>query len=79
LGGDYDRKAVGFSTSYKHEGLKYAGAVELRRDKNSNGQSRDTWLLRNTYGQQLTQAWRLLGKFNISRSRNSEGAFYDGN
>lgn len=79
LGGDYDRKAVGFSTSYKYEGLKYAGALELRRDRNTNGQTRDTWLMRNTYGQQLTPAWRLLGKFNISRSSNSEGAFYDGN
>lgn len=79
LGGDYDRKAVGFSTSYKFDGLKYAGAVELRRDKNTNGQTRNTWLMRNSYGQQLSQAWRLLGKFNISRSSNSEGAFYDGN
>ena len=79
LGGDYDRKAVGFSTSYKFDGVKYAGAVELRRDKNTNGQTRDTWLMRNSYGQQLTPAWRLLGKFNISRSSNSEGAFYDGN
>lgn len=79
LGGDYDRKAVGFSTSYKFDGVKYAGAVELRRDKNTNGQKRDTWLMRNSYGQQLTPAWRLLGKFNISRSSNSEGAFYDGN
>lgn len=79
LGGDYDRKAVGFSTSYKFDGRKYAGAVELRRDTNSNGQARDTWLMRNSYGQQLTPAWRLLGKFNISRSSNSDGAFYDGN
>lgn len=79
LGGDYDRKAVGFSTSYKHEGVKYSGAVELRRDKSTTGQTRDTWLLRNTYGQQLDPAWRLLGKFNISRSSNSDGAFYDGN
>lgn len=79
LGGDFDRKAVGFSTSYKHMDVKYSGAVELRRDNNTNGQSRDTWLMRNTYGQQLSPAWRLLGKFNISRSSNSEGAFYDGN
>lgn len=79
LGGDYDRKAVGFSTSYKFDGIKYAGALELRRDKSSNGQKRDTWLMRNSYGQQLSPAWRLLGKFNISRSSNSDGAFYDGN
>lgn len=79
LGGDFDRKAVGFSTSYKRDGIKYAGALELRRDRDTAGQTRDTWLMRNTYGQQLTPAWRLLGKFNISRSSNSNGAFYDGN
>lgn len=79
VGGDYDRKAIGLSTSYKHEGLKYAGALELRRDKDAMGNTRNTWLMRNTYGQQLSPAWRLLGKFNISRSSNSQGAFYDGN
>lgn len=79
LGGDFDRQAVGFSTSYKHEGVKYSGALELRRDKSSTGHTRNTWLMRNTYGNQLTPAWRLLSKFNISRSSNSDGAFYDGN
>ena len=79
LGGDFDRKALGFSTSYKHDGVKYAGALELRRDANHNGDRRNTWLMRNTYGQQLSPAWRLLGKFNISRSNNTQGQFYDGN
>lgn len=78
-GGDYERKAVGFSTSYKFDDIKYSGSLELRRDTNNLGQTRDTWLMRNTYGQQLTPAWRLLGKANISRSSNTEGAFYDGN
>ncbi len=78
LGGDLERRAIGFSTGYKHGGLKYSGALELRRDDGSSGVKRTTWLMRNTYGQQLDPAWRLLGKFNISRSNNSQGAFYDG-
>lgn len=82
-GGDFDRKAVGLSTSYMHLGIKYSGALELRRDSTSGALGlagkRDTWLLRNTYGNQLTPDWRLLGKFNISRSTNSGGAFNDGN
>ena len=79
LGGDFDRQAIGFSTTYSHEDVKYAGALELRRDRSAAGDVRNTWLLRNTYGQQLTPAWRLLGKFNISRSSNNQGAFFDGN
>ena len=35
--------------------------------------------MRNTLGYQVDPAWRLLGKFNFSRSANSQGAFYDGN
>ncbi|WP_050477147.1 OmpA family protein [Herbaspirillum rhizosphaerae] len=40
--------------------------------------SRRTWLLKNSAQYQWTPAWRLLGKFNLSRSSNSQGAFYDG-
>ena len=79
LAGDLERRALGVSTGYKYAGLKYSGALELRSDDGSNGVKRNTWLVRNTYGQQLDKAWRLLGKFNMSRSSNSQGAFYDGN
>ena len=40
--------------------------------------NRRTWLLKNSAQYQLDPAWRLLGKFNLSRSSNSQGAFYDG-
>jgi outer membrane protein OmpA-like peptidoglycan-associated protein len=43
----------------------------------ANGTSH-TWLTKNTLGYQLDPSWRLLGKFNLSRSSNSNGAFYDG-
>ena len=40
--------------------------------------NRRTWLWKNQAQYQLSPAWRLLGKFNLSRSSNSQGAFYDG-
>ena len=40
--------------------------------------SRTTWLWRNTLGAQATPAWRLMGKFNLSQSSNSNSAFFDG-
>ncbi|MCK6437676.1 OmpA family protein [Rivihabitans pingtungensis] len=81
-GGDLKRLALGFSAAYKFEQLSYAGALELRNEHgNSAGirTQRQVWLLRNSLGYQLDPAWRLLGKLNLSRSSNSQGAFYDGN
>ncbi|MBN9421910.1 MAG: OmpA family protein [Candidatus Accumulibacter sp.] len=78
LAGDLERRALGINMGYKEKGTKYAGALEFRSDDTSSGGARRTWLMRNTFGQQLDRAWRLLGKFNISRSSNSQGAFYDG-
>jgi len=40
--------------------------------------NRRTWLWKNQAQYQWTPAWRLLGKFNLSRSSNTQGAFYDG-
>ena len=40
--------------------------------------NRRTWLWKNSAQYQLSAAWRLLGKFNLSRSSNTQGAFYDG-
>ncbi|MET3130874.1 outer membrane protein OmpA-like peptidoglycan-associated protein [Oxalobacteraceae bacterium GrIS 1.11] len=39
---------------------------------------RHVWLTRNALSYQLDRDWRLLGKFNLSRSSSSQGAFYDG-
>jgi outer membrane protein OmpA-like peptidoglycan-associated protein len=39
---------------------------------------RRTWLLKNSAQYQYNPSWRLLGKFNLSRSVSSQGAFYDG-
>jgi len=83
LAGDLKRQAVGFSMGYKFEKVKYAGNLEFRNEVGDGGSNDDvrrrTWLMRNTLGYQVDPAWRLLGKFNVSRSSNSQGAFYDGN
>jgi outer membrane protein OmpA-like peptidoglycan-associated protein len=79
LAGDLKRRALGLSTSYKVGGLKYSGNIELRDDQSTVSATRSTWLLRNTLGIQASKEWRLLGKLNVSRSSNSQGAFFDGN
>lgn len=83
LAGDLKRTAVGFSVGYKFARLKYAGSMEYRNEVGDGGSNdevrRRTWLMRNSLGYQVDPAWRLLGKFNLSRSSNSQGAFYDGN
>jgi hypothetical protein len=40
--------------------------------------NRRTVLLKNALSYQIDPSWRLLGKFNLSRSTSSNGAFYDG-
>lgn len=86
LAGDLERKALGFSAAYKFERVKYSGSLEWRdEDGHSIGTSgastrteRQVWLMRNTLGYTVSPDWRLIGKANISRSSNSQGAFYDG-
>ena len=89
LAGDIRRRAIGLSAGYKEGGLKYSGNVELRREDTESNLAnttlgtnpsghRNTWLVRNTLGYQLSKEWRLLGKLNWSDSNNSNGAFYDG-
>lgn len=79
LAGDLKRRALGGSVGYKKDGLKYGGNIEWRHDKGNISGERTTWLMRNTVGLQVDPAWRLLGKLNVSRSSNSQGAFVDGN
>jgi hypothetical protein len=78
LAGDLDRRALGGSIGYKFGGLKYASTVEYRHDDSNISGKNTTWLTRNTLGYQLTEAWRLLGKLNLARNSNTQGAFVDG-
>lgn len=79
LAGDLKRNALGLSVGYKEGKTKYTGNLEFRDEDSNLSGSRHTWLMRNTLGHQYNAAWRMIGKLNISRSSNSQGAFYDGN
>jgi outer membrane protein OmpA-like peptidoglycan-associated protein len=79
LAGDLERRALGGSVGYKKDGLKYGGSLEWRKDSGNVSGERTTWLMRNTLGYQVDAAWRILSKFNMSRSSNNQGAFIDGN
>ena len=78
VSGDMDRYAGGVSVAYKYKNLKYASALEYRREKGTI-EDRNTWLMKNSIGYQVNPSWRLLGKFNFSHSHSSQGSFYDGN
>lgn len=78
VSGEMKRYAAGVSAAYKHKGLKYASALEYRHEDGTI-ENRDTWLMKNSLGYQATPSWRLIGKFNFSRSYSSGGSFFDGN
>lgn len=78
LNGDIRRRALALSSGYKDDVTVYSGALEYRHDVSNLSGTRNSWLLRNSYGQQLDAGWRLLGKLNLARSSNSQGQFYDG-
>ena len=82
-GAELERKAVGVSFGYGFEKLKIASAVEYRQDDaeqpDAGSSRRTTWLLKNNFKYQLSPDWRLIGKFNYSRSESSLGQSFDGN
>jgi flagellar motor protein MotB len=81
-GADTSRAAYGLKASYSHNDIQYNGAVEYRTDDTQNilggTNNRVTWLLKNSLKYQLDPSWRLIGKYNRSDSRSSQGEFYDG-
>jgi len=82
-GADIRRTALGLNVGYSFSAVKYAGALEYRKDETQNTDAtstdRTTWLLKNSVKYQFTPDWRLIGKFNHSDSKSSQGEFYDGN
>jgi hypothetical protein len=81
-GAELERTAAGINAGYGFDKLKLAGALEYRQDDveqlDAGTTRRTTWLLKNSFRYQLTADWRLLGTFNYSRSKSSQGQFYDG-
>jgi hypothetical protein len=79
---EIERKALGVSAGYGLERLKIASAVEYRLDNtqqvDASYSERTSWLFKNSLKYQLSEDWRLLGKFNYAVSDSSLGATYDG-
>ncbi len=81
-GAETDRRAAGFRVGYGFTALQLSSGVEYRLDDTEQPdltvRTRKTWLMRNNFKWQLSDAQRLLGKLNHSESVSSQGTFYDG-
>ena len=79
---ELERTAAAFSVGYGFTRLSLASGVEYRVDNTEQDDSsyseRTTWLFKNSFKYQLTDDWRVLGKFNHSQSESSLGSGYDG-
>lgn len=76
LAGDMKRRALGLTLGYRQGDTRYAGVLEYRHEHGTG--SRETWLMKNTLGYQVSPDWRFLGRLNFSLSDGSGGAFQDG-
>jgi hypothetical protein len=79
---EIERTALGLSAGYGLEKLKLASAVEYRVDDiqqpDAAFSKRTSWLWKNSFKYQLSQDWRLLGKFHYAVSDSSLGSSYSG-
>ncbi len=77
-----DRTALGVSAGYGFDKLKVASALEYRIDDiqqpDTSFSKRTSWLLKNSLKYQLSENWRLVGKFNYAESESSLGDAYNG-
>lgn len=78
LSGDLRRHAAGVSMAYKDATTKWASSLEYRYEDSNLSGRRTAWLTRNSLGNQLSPAWRLLGKLDVARSSFAQGVFFDG-
>ncbi len=81
-GAETERLAAGVQVGYGTEKMQIATGLEYRNDDveqlNLSRVERKTWLFRNSFKYQLSPSSRFLGKFNLSESESTQGAFYDG-
>jgi flagellar motor protein MotB len=79
---ELDRTALGVSIGYGFDRLKIASALEYRIDDieqpDTSCSKRTSWLLKNSLKYQLSDDWRLIGKFNFGVSESSMGDYYNG-
>jgi hypothetical protein len=76
------RTAAGVSVGYGFKTLKVASALEYRVDDSeqpdTSTSKRTTWLVKNSLKYQLSEDWRLTGRFNYAVSESSMGDHYNG-
>lgn len=79
---EVERKALGVSAGYGFDKLALATAVEYRVDDSEQPDTRfskrTSWLLKNNFKYQLSEDWRLIGKFNYAVSDSSLGDQFSG-
>ena len=77
-----ERTALGVNAGYGFDKLKIASALEYRIDNiqqpDTSFSKRTSWLLKNSLKYQLSDDWRIIGKFNYAVSESSMGDFYNG-
>ncbi|MGP1664389.1 MAG: OmpA family protein, partial [Rhodanobacter sp.] len=66
LAGDMRRQSTAVSLAYKTDVTKWASSVEYRYEDSNLAGRRTSWLTRNSIGNQLSPAWRLLGKLDMA-------------
>ncbi|MGD1999153.1 MAG: OmpA family protein [Desulfobacterales bacterium] len=76
------RFALGLNAGYGFDNLKIANALEYLVEKTEQLDARftrrNTWLFKNSLKYQLSEDWRIVGKFNYAVSDSSLGDFFDG-
>jgi hypothetical protein len=81
-GAETERRAAGFRVGFGLTALQLSSGIEYRFDETEQPDlsftTRKSWLWRNNFKYQMSDASRLIGKLNHSDSVSSLGAFYDG-
>jgi flagellar motor protein MotB len=79
---ELERTALGVSAGYGFDKLKIASALEYRVDNieqsDTSFSKRTSWLFKNSLKYQLSEDWRINGKFNYAVSESSMGDYYNG-
>jgi len=78
-----ERTALSLNGGYGFDRLKIASGLEYRVDKieqpdTATFTKRTSWLFKNSMKYQLSEDWRIIGKFNYAVSESSEGDYYKG-
>jgi flagellar motor protein MotB len=77
-----ERTALSVSGGYGFDRLKISNGLEYRVDDieqpDASFSKRTSWLFKNSLKYQLSEDWRIIGKFNYAVSESSMGDYYNG-